>query len=156
MARIRWSRIKDRIAQRTGLTLDDEIEAYALFCDHATGSQRPAPILEGDVEAGFYARCKAAVTPAERDAEDEVWRGYWNNRLRHGMPIPTTPITRQARAMLEWYRALFVEKGLISGPQQLGRWAQPYRVLLGYQYWDDSEFYTKSVTDGGVSYVTVK
>jgi len=145
-----WQRIKDRIAARTGLTLDEEIEAYVKFCDYASHFAE-AVIMEGNVQHEFYHELRDAATPAERAADDAFYAAFDGTYLNG--PYPQSPLSQHAQAVMERYRDQFVAQHLISEPTTMGgRWLTPYRLLYGYSYWNDPEFYVKRVTENSVGF----
>ncbi|HIH23994.1 TPA: hypothetical protein HA251_03095, partial [Candidatus Woesearchaeota archaeon] len=113
MAPPSWDEIKHRIAARTGLTLDDELEAYSYFCKHA--DKEDGVLLEGDIQHEFYKEFMVRCGFSAHEIEQQFYKG--NIEGKHvKAPYPESPITLMARDSMEYYRTLFEEKNLVSAP----------------------------------------
>jgi hypothetical protein len=147
-----WQSIKDRIALRTGLTLDDQIEAYAHFCLHA--DSKDGLLLEGDIQHEFYIELMKQGGPATRIAEDKFYKE--NIEGKHvEWPYPESPLSCQARELMEQYRGLFEARSLVSKPMLIRKIPEPMRVLRGYNYFNDSDFYTRTKNAHGTRFELV-
>lgn len=147
-----WQRIKRRIAERTGLNDDNEIEAYSEFCHHADSED--GLILPGDVEHEFYTHLLNKSPQHLKDSEKRFYQDYFNNPKRKD-EVPKSPLSLEAQEMYTDYLIRFVKKGLISPPTPAGCSNVMYPVLKGYNYFNDPDFYKKTIKDNSKSFELV-
>jgi len=167
-----WQQIKKRIGERTGLKTDEEIEAYAFFCDHS--DFKNGVIMYGDVQHEFYNQLAERASPVMRQLE-RIFNDALGNHIhedlegvRHPFVVecgyyyprafgdtakcsrPESPVSRQAKKVFAEYYHKFVEQGLISLPKGLNakKSADAYPKLTGYNYFNDKQFYRKEGKNG--------
>jgi len=138
-----WQKIEKRISERTGLKSQEEINAYAYFCEHS--DFRDGIIMYRDVEHEFYEelwrKSSKPMQELENAYHDSVGNhentGDEENRLR-------SPLSRRAQQIFAEYYHKFISLRLISPPESHleNRYdSSQYPKLTGYNYFNDPEFY---------------
>lgn len=102
-----WERIIKRIAERTGLTSESEIDAYSNFCECA--DTEDGVIMYGDVQHLFYRTLISEAPQQIKKSEIEFYDRYFNNPNRP-RKTPESPLSEKARKTMEHYLDIFAEK----------------------------------------------
>jgi len=141
-------RIDERTKQRTGLRNSKDIEIYQAFCHHA--HSKDGIVMWGDV---IYDICQIL----KRDSSEpmKILELAYNQSVGNNEGIPyylearhfPSPLNRDAKKVYGKYLRKFILKGLvgISSPDVFGSCAPS---LIGYNYFNDSEFYKKTSDSG--------
>jgi hypothetical protein len=146
-----WQRIKRKVAEKTGLEKDDEIEVYTDFCHHADFND--GVIMFGDVQHEIYCHLENK-SKSLKESERKFYQDYYNNSDRPDK-IPKSPLSLEAEALYEKYLTIFIEKGLILPPAPVRKCSDKYPILKGYNYFNDPEFYRKTIKDNSTSFELV-
>lgn len=144
-----WQRIKRRIAERTGLKSEDEIEVYSEFCHHADSED--GVVMYGDVQHEFYTYLLNKSPQTRKESERKFYESYAND-LNRDDKMPQSPLSLEAQRMYEDYLKRFIERGLVLAPISVGCSKDKYPILRGYNFFNDPEFYKKTIKENSRSF----
>ena len=125
-----WQKISDRIKERTGLTTEPYIDAYADFCQCA--DTEDGVIMLGNVQHMIYRTLLQEATQLIKDSEAKFYDDHFNNPNRP-KDTPESPLSEEARKTTELYLERFQDSGLITLPMKVRECSELYPILKGYR-----------------------
>jgi RNAse (barnase) inhibitor barstar len=139
-------RIDRKISDKTGITSKEAIRIYDFICTHADFND--GVIMSGDVIHDIY-RDLLSKSSKPMQVLDEV---YWNV-VANLVEVPLcsefrdfkSPLSRKAEQVFSEYLQDFSKRGLIGISREFA-FGERYPVLIGYNYFNDNEFYEKTGT----------